>query len=139
MLVTAFISHRWEWVAWQACALLLTTLHLGFGPYVALYRHVLSPLGIVKPEVCPDNPEPHRFATLFGTGVASTATYLLVTGRSLPGWALVWVLISLAAANFVGWCAGCFTYYMLNRLGFRRAFKHSPVKGTFPGARPHQG
>jgi len=136
VLVTAFVSHRWEWVAWQAGALLLTTLHLGLGPYVVLYRHVLRPLGIVKPDVCPDNPEPHRFATLFGTGVASTAAYLLATGRSLPGWALVWVLLSLAAANLAGWCAGCFTYYMMNRLGFRMAFKHGPIKDTFPGARP---
>lgn len=136
VLAAAFILNRWELVAFQALALLLTTLHLGLGPYVALYRHVLRPSGLIKPDLCIDNPEPHRFATLFGTGVASTAVYLLATGRSTLGWGLVWLLMVLAAASFSGWCAGCFTYYMMNRLGLRRWFKRAPITGTFPGARP---
>lgn len=136
VLVTAFIINRWELVAFQAVALFLTTLHLSFGPYVILYRTVLRPVGMVNPDLRADNPEPHRFAAMFGTIVAATATYLLATGRSVAGWGLVWLLISLAAAGFAGWCAGCFTYYMMNRLGFRGLFKSAPIKGTFPGARP---
>jgi hypothetical protein len=73
---------------------------------------------------------------LFGTIVASTATYLLMTGRGIAGWSMVWLLITLAAAGLGGWCAGCFTYYMMNRLGLRGLFKYAPIKGTFPGARP---
>ncbi|HEY6872587.1 MAG TPA: DUF4395 domain-containing protein [Geobacteraceae bacterium] len=136
VLVTAFVINRWELVAFQAGAMLITTLHLSLGPYVALYRHFLRPAGIVRPDIRTDNPEPHRFATMFGTIVAATAAYLLATGRSVAGWGLVWLLISLAAAGFTGWCAGCFTYYMMNRLGLRGLFKHAPVTGTFPGARP---
>jgi hypothetical protein len=136
VLVTAFIVNRWELVAFQAGALFLTALHLSLGPYVALYRHILRPAGIVKPDLRVDNPEPHRFAAMFGTIVASSATYLLATGRSVAGWAMAWLLITLAAAGLAGWCAGCFTYYMMNRLGLRRVFKHAPIQGTFPGARP---
>ncbi len=136
VLVTAFVIDRWELVAFQAGALFLTTVNLGLGPYVALYRHMLRPLGFVKPDFRVDNPEPHRFAAMFGTIVSSTATYFLATGRSVAGWGLVWLLISLAGAGFAGWCAGCFTYYMMNRLGLRGVFKYGPVKGTFPGARP---
>lgn len=136
VLVTAFVINRWELVAFQAGVLFLTTLHLSIGPYVALYRHVLRPAGIVKPDIRPDNPEPHRFATLFGTIVASTATYLLASGRSVAGWGMVWLLTSLATAGFAGWCAGCFTYYMMNRLGLRGLFRHPPLTGTFPGVRP---
>jgi hypothetical protein len=136
VLITAFVIDRWELVAFQAAALLLTTLHMSLGPYVALYRHILRPAGIVKPDIRIDNPEPHRFAAMFGTIVASTAAYLLATGRSVAGWGLVWLLIILAAAGLAGWCAGCFTYYMMNRLGLRGLFKHTPVTGTFPGARP---
>jgi len=136
VLVTAFVINRWELVAFQAGVLFLTTLHLSLGPYVALYRHILRPIGIVKPDLRVDNPEPHRFAAMFGTIVASTATYLLATGQSVAGWGLVWLLISLAAAGLAGWCAGCFTYYMMNRLGLRGLFKSAPIKGTFPGARP---
>ena len=119
VLVTAFVIDRWELVAFQAGALFLTTLHPSFGPYIALYRHVLRPTGIIKPDIRADNPEPHRFATLFGTIVASTATCLLASGRSVAGW-----------------CAGCYTYYMMNRFGLSGLFKHVPVTGTFPGMRP---
>jgi hypothetical protein len=139
VLVTAFVINRWELVAFQAAALFLTALHLSLGPYVALYRHILRPAGIVKPDLRVDNPEPHRFAAMFGTIVASTATYLLATGRSVAGWGLAWLLISLASAGFVGWCAGCFTYYMMNRLGLHGLFKHAPLAGTFPGTRPPKG
>ncbi|SRR6266545_3894179 len=136
VLVTASIINRWELVAFQAAALFLTALHSSLGPYVILYRHILRPAGIVKPDFRADNPEPHRFAATFGTIVAATATYLLATGRSVAGWELAWLLIFLAAAGLAGWCAGCFTYYLLNRLGLRRLFRHTPIKGTFPGARP---
>lgn len=136
VLVTAFVIDRWELVAFQAVALFLTTVNMGLGPYVAFYRHILRPLGIVKPDLRVDNPEPHRFAAMFGTIVAAAATYFLATGRSVAGWSLVWLVISLAGANLAGWCAGCFTYYMMNRLGLRGLFKHAPIQGTFPGARP---
>jgi hypothetical protein len=139
VLVAAFILDRWELVAFQACALLLTGLHLSLGPYVALYRYILRPAGIVKPDLRVDNPEPHRFAALFGTIVASAGAYFLATGRSVAGWGLVLLLISLAAAGLAGWCAGCFTYYMMNRFGLRGLFKYAPIKNTFPGARPPKG
>ncbi len=136
VLITAFVIDRWELVAFQAGVLFVTMLHPSFGPYIALYRHILRPAGIVKPDLRVDNLEPHRFAALFGTIVASSGAYLLATGRSVAGWGLVWLLISLAGAGFAGWCAGCFTYYMMNRLGLRGLFKYAPVKGTFPGVRP---
>lgn len=136
VLVTAFIINRWELVAFQAAALFLTALQLSCGPYIALYRHILRPAGIVKPDLRVDNPEPHQFAAVFGAIVSSGATYFLVTGRSTTGWGLVWLLISLAAMGMFGWCAGCFTYYVMNRLGLRRIFKHAPIKGTLPGRRP---
>ncbi len=136
VLVTAFIVDRWELVAFQACVLFLTAINPNLAPYIALYRHILRPAGIVKPDSRVDNLAPHRFAALFGTVVASTAAYLLATGRSNVGWGMVWLLISLAGAGFAGWCAGCFTYYMMNRLGLRGVFKYAPIKGTFPGVRP---
>lgn len=136
VLVTAFIIDRWQLVAFQAGVMLLTALRFGLGPYVILYRAVLRPAGVVRPDLRADNPEPHRFAAMVGTIVAATAAYLLATGRSVAGWALVWLLMSLATAAVAGWCAGCFTYYMLNRLGLRSVFRYAPIAGTFPGSRP---
>jgi hypothetical protein len=136
VLVAAFVLNRWELVAFQAAALFLTALHTGFGPYVIFYHLVLRQAGIVRPDLRPDNRAPHRLAAMIGTIVAATASCLLATGRSVAGWGLVWLLISLAAAGLAGWCAGCFIYYQMNRLGFRGLFRHAPVKGVFPGARP---
>jgi uncharacterized membrane protein len=48
--------------------------------------------------------------------LAGTASLLL--GLPVAGWVLVWIVIALASLNlFVGFCAGCFVYYQLNRLG----------------------
>lgn len=138
-LATAFVINRWELVAFQAGALFLTALHPSLGPHVAVYRHILRPAGIVTPDLRVDRMEPHRFATTFGMIVTTTAAYLLATGRSVAGWGLVWLLISLATVGFSGWCAGCCIYYTMNRLGFRRLFKHSPLAGTSPGGRPSKG
>jgi len=139
VLAAAFIVNRWELVAFQAGVLFLTALRPTFGPYIVFYHAILQPAGIVKPDVRADNLEPHRFAALFGTVVSATAAVLLATGSSVAGWAFAWLLISLAAANFAGWCAGCFTYYTLHRLGLRGVFKDAPIDGTFPGARPPKG
>lgn len=136
VLATAFIANRWQLVAFQAGVMSLTALRFGSGPYVLLYRTLLRPAGILREDRRADNPEPHRFASMVGAIVASTATYLLATGRSTAGWAAVWLLISLAVIAVAGWCAGCFTYYTLNRLGLRGWFPYAPISGGLPGARP---
>jgi len=98
---------------------------------------ILKPLGIVKPDVRADNPEAHRFATAFGFVVSAVATYLVAAAHAIVGWMLVWVLAILGGVAFFGWCAGCFMYYVINRFGGGRFFRHAPIEGTtVPGARP---
>ncbi|MCC6805526.1 MAG: DUF4395 family protein, partial [Anaerolineae bacterium] len=42
-------------------------------------------------------------------------------------WVLVWIVIALANLNFwVNFCAGCWVYYQLNRLGIP-GFVHAPI------------
>ncbi|MBK9050618.1 MAG: DUF4395 family protein [Chloroflexi bacterium] len=65
-----------------------------------------------------DNPEPHRFAQGFGGVVVMAAAAAFLAQLATVGWALVWLVIILAALNlFLGFCAGCFLYYQLHRLG----------------------
>lgn len=105
----------------------------GFG---FVYTSLLRPLGLLRPDVREDNPEPHRFAQGFGAVVVLAGLVSLTLGPSLLGWGLVWLVIALAALNlFAGFCVGCAMYYWLNRLkvpGFRK----SPPAGTMPGMRP---
>ncbi len=137
LLIAAYIADDWRLVAAQCVFFLLTALRYDLGPYVLLYRSLLKPLGIVKPDIRADNPEAHRFATAFGFVVLAVATYLVATGHTIIGWSLVWALVILGGIGFFGWCAGCFMYYVINRFGGGRFFRHAPITGTtVPGARP---
>lgn len=136
VFLTALVLDRWELVALQSVIYVLTLLNPKLSPYTALYRHVLQPIGLIKPDLRPDNREVHRFATLIGTLVTSAAACLLAGGYTSIGWGLVWLMVVLVGAAFFGWCAGCFTYYMINRLGLKGFFNKEPIGGVFPGARP---
>jgi hypothetical protein len=135
LLLAGFITNIPWFVAGVALVMLIGTL-IGRPGFFFLYTGVLRPARIVKPRVLPDNPEPHRFAQGFGGVVAAGSAAALLVGNTVPGWALSWLVIVLAALNlFVGFCAGCAVYYWLNRLkvpGFSRV----PPAGTFPGMRP---
>jgi sterol desaturase/sphingolipid hydroxylase (fatty acid hydroxylase superfamily) len=105
----------------------------GFG---FVYQRLLKPRGWVKPDVLQDNPEPHRFAQGFGAVVLGIAVAALFLGASILGWALVWLVVALAALNlFLGFCAGCAVYYWLSRLSVP-GFAKSPPPGAIPGMRP---
>lgn len=137
LLMTAYVVGSWPLVAVQAAILLLTALYYDLGPYVLLYRLVLKPLRILKPDVRADNPEPHRFAAIFGGTVLSIAAFLLATRGATAGWILGWMVAILGGIAFFGWCAGCFMYYTLNRVGVGGFFGRAPIDGSaFPGSRP---
>ena len=127
LLILAFIVDVWPLVLIVA---VLNTLGV-LSPKLDLYRHlyvdVLKPVGLVRPNVIPDHPEPHRFAKGVGAALAAVAALFLGLGAATVGWVLVWVLVLLAALNlFVGFCLGCFFYYQFNRLGVP-GFEHSPL------------
>lgn len=93
----------------------------------------------LKPEILADNPEPHRFAQGFGGVVELAGFVLLAVGAHAAGWALVWLVIFLAALNlFAGFCAGCMLYYWLARLHVP-GFVKVPPRGAFPGLKPKAG
>jgi hypothetical protein len=117
-LLVAFVANLWPVVAFVGLVMLLGTIVPALALFKQIYRHILRPLGIVQPQVIADNPEPHRFAQGLGALVLGAATIAFLTGSAVAGWSLTWVVIALAAMNlFLGFCAGCFLYYQLNRLG----------------------
>lgn len=88
-------------------------------PYRLLYRGVVLPLGLWKPRIVEDDPAPHRFAQGVGAVFLIAATLVLfLTGAYAVGWTLDLIVFVLAGINLVvGFCAGCFVYYHLGRLG----------------------
>jgi hypothetical protein len=117
-------------------AVMLVGSAVGRPGFLPVYRAVLLRLGWVRPDPVADHPEPHRFAQTLGGSVLFGAGLALLLGASGLGWGLTWFVIFLAALNlFGGFCAGCFVYYWLSRLGVP-GFSQSPPSNTFPGMRP---
>lgn len=118
LLILAFVLDSVWLVAFVAAVMLLGTAVPSLSLFKAVYQRGLKPAGIIKPDVIVDNPEPHRFAQGFGGVVLLGALAALFAGATTPGWVLVGIVVALAALNlFLGFCAGCFVYYQLNRLG----------------------
>jgi hypothetical protein len=136
--VLAFIFN-FVWLAGLVGLVMLLGTLVGRPGFGWIYRRVLKPLGWVKPDVLDDNPEPHRFAQGFGAVVMVFAILALVFGAPAVGWALVWLVVALAALNlWGGFCVGCAVYYWLGRMNLP-GFDKSPPQGTTPGMRPTTG
>lgn len=104
-----------------------------------VYAGLLKPLGLVKPELLEDNPEPHLFAQGFGAVVMTLSMALFWIGLPAAAWVMVWLVNILAVLNlFVGFCVGCAIYYWLQRLHVP-GFVKQPPEGTMPGMRPKAG
>lgn len=107
--------------------------------FLPVYKYLLKPRGLMKPDVLDDNPEPHRFSQILGFIFMTTGSIALFSGAAGLGWSLVWLVAALAALNaFGGFCVGCAIYYWLARLNLP-GFVKQPPAGTFPGMKPKAG
>ena len=115
----AFVFNQPVLVLITAVIMVLSAVAPEISPYRLLYKWVVVPLGLLKPRIVEDDPAPHRFAQGVGAVFLVAATILLfLTKATAVGWALDLIVFVLAGLNFtVGFCAGCFVYYHLGRLG----------------------
>jgi len=99
--------------------LALSALVPAIGPYRLIYRYILVPLHILRPHIVEDDPAPHRFAQGVATVFLLVSTLVLcLSHATVLGWTLDLIVFVLSGINlFVGFCAGCFVYYHLGRLG----------------------
>jgi hypothetical protein len=129
-LLLAFLLDTALLTGFVSAVMLVGTIFPPAGLFKRVYRHLLKPAGLVKPDVIEDNPEPHLFAQGLGGGMLLLATIALLVGVPLLGWALVWIVIALAALNlFAGFCLGCFIYYQLSKRGVP-GFTARPVSSS---------
>jgi len=115
----AFVLNQPLIVLIAAIIMTLAALVPDISPYRLLYRGIVLPLGLWKPRVVEDDPAPHRFAQAIGAIFLIVATLVLfLTKAYAVGWTLDLIVFVLAGINLtVGFCAGCFVYYHLGRLG----------------------
>ena len=117
LLALAFVAAQPWLVAFVCAVMALGTAVPQAALFQRIYRDVLRPAGLLKPDVQVEDPAPHRFAQGMGAVVLLAATVALFTGAGALGWSLAFVVIALAAVNlFFGFCAGCFVYFQLQRL-----------------------
>ncbi len=102
-----------------AIILAIAALAPSISPYRLLYRGVVLPLHLWRPRIVEDDPAPHRFAQGVGAVFLIAASIILfLTKAAAVGWTLDLIVFVLAAINLtIGFCAGCFVYYHLGRLG----------------------
>ncbi|HLF26026.1 MAG TPA: DUF4395 domain-containing protein [Anaerolineae bacterium] len=128
LLIVAFIANAWPLATFVAVVMLIGTAWPDAALFKAVYRYVLKPLKVARPDVRVDNPEPHLFAQGLGGIVLTLATLAFSVNSAVVGWALAWVVVALAALNlFAGICVGCMLYYWFNRLGVP-GFKAAPIE-----------
>ena len=116
-LALAFLLDQ-PWLVVFVCAVMAVgTAFPQAALFQRIYRDVLRPMGLLKPDVQAEDAAPHRFAQGMGAAVLLIATIALLVGAIALGWGLTFVVIALAAVNlFFGFCAGCFVYFQLQRL-----------------------
>lgn len=119
LAAVAYLTNQPVIVLIAAVALGLSALFPAFGPFRLLYRFLVVPLHLLTPRLVEDDPAPHRFAQGVGATFLIAATLIFyLTAYTTLGWTLDLIVFVLAALNFtVGFCAGCFVYYHLGRLG----------------------
>ncbi len=123
---STFVLAALAFVLQQPVLVLITALILGISaivpdisPYRLIYRLLLVPLHLLRPKIVEDDPAPHRFAQGVGAVFLLAAWLVLfLTSATGLGWTLDLLVCVLSGLNlFVGFCAGCFVYYHLGRLG----------------------
>jgi len=128
LLLLAYVVNIPALVAFVAVVMVVGTIFPSLRLFVLVYKHLLKPAGVVKPDVINDNPEPHRFSMGLGGIFTSASGIALFSGAIGLGWVLSFVVVALAALNlFGGFCAGCFMYYQFNKLGVP-GFSQAPVQ-----------
>ena len=115
----AFILQWPALVVAGAVILALSAAIPPLAPFRLLYRFLLVPLHILRPRVVEDDPAPHRFAQAVGaTFLTASSLALYLFQAPVVGWTLDLIVFALSFINFsVGFCAGCFVYYQLGRIG----------------------
>ena len=118
-LVVGFLINLPWLVVFVAVVMALGTAYPPAALFQRIYRDILRPAKLLQPDLHDEDAAPHRFAQGMGAGVLILSILAFLAGSAALGWALALLVSALAAVNLVfGFCAGCFVYFQLQRLGF---------------------
>ena len=113
-----FLLNQPVLVLFVGLVLAVGTILPGVALFKLVYLKLLKPNNILKANVIDDDPAPHQFAQGVGAIFLLGSSVALFLGATVLGWALAWIVIVLAAVNLLfNFCAGCFVYYQLDKVG----------------------
>jgi len=114
-----FLLNQPYLVLFVGVVLAVGTIFPGAALFKQFYFKLLKPANILTANVIDDNPAPHQFAQGVGAlFLLAGSALLLGLANPVLGWVLAWIVIVLAAVNlFFSFCAGCFVYYQLDKIG----------------------
>ena len=116
----AFLLNVYWLVAVVGAVLLIDTIIPGTGLFKLIYQNIVKPLKILNPDISPESRTPHQFAQgMGGTFLLLSFILLQYSGLTFIGWAVSFVVISLAFVNLtLYFCAGCFLYFQIQKIRF---------------------
>ena len=119
LTLLGFLLNQPYLVLFVGLVLAVGTIAPGAALFKQIYLKLLKPNNILRANVIDDDPAPHQFAQGVGAlFLLASSSILLAVGAIGLGWTLAWIVIVLAAVNLIfGFCAGCFVYYHLDRIG----------------------
>ncbi|MCL6540808.1 MAG: DUF4395 domain-containing protein [Roseiflexus sp.] len=121
LLLVAFVANLPWLAATTAIIMALGAISPSLALFQRLYRDVLRPAGLLRPDIHQEDAAPHRFAQGMGATVLILASLALFLGAPTVGWALALLVVALAAINLVfGFCVGCFIFFQIQRLAHSR-------------------
>ncbi len=118
LLALSWVLNSWIPVAIAAICQLIGATGSPYAPYFLIYRRVTVPVNLIKPHIIPDDPIPHRFASLIGGLLTLLGAIFLWANYSLVGWIFASTVFALQILNFfVNFSMMYYLYHVLNRLG----------------------
>jgi hypothetical protein len=115
---TAYLLNIPWFIAITSAVMLIGTIFPNAGLFKLIYKHIAKPIGIIKPNIVEEDNSPHQFAQGLG-GVFLVVSFVALTAKLIIlGWILALIVLTLAFINLtVNFCAGCFIYFQLHKLG----------------------
>jgi len=119
LTAVAFVFNINWLIALVAIVLITGTIFPKAGFFKLIYFHIAKRLNLIKPKIVEEDNTPHLFAQGMG-GVFLSISFLLLefTNQQFVGWTLSLLVLVLAFVNLtLNFCAGCFIYFQLGKLG----------------------
>lgn len=108
------MNNTWPVLATALVTFIGTTFD--FPGFIFVYKYIVLPTGLVKPEIIEDDPAAHRFAQFIATTFLTTSAFVFFLGFQTLAWVLALIVVALALVNvFTGFCLGCFIYFQFNK------------------------